>query len=159
MKSRSNLFLQQYRDIIAFLSAFKKGTFFTIKAKTINTRMFPHDATGQTTRFYSRVPSDSHQKGAFCMWLHSILPTHWSSNDTLELCPVRRAYSSPGDLTLHQPAHTHLPPPELQVTQTDFTQVGSEEQQCFWGCSNPSDLLPSTNWEKHFQIATEVTKN
>lgn len=120
--------------------------------------MFLHNAAGQTSPFHSRVLSDSHQKGAFCIWLHSICTHTFIRQWHVELCPVRRAHSSPGDQKLHQPAHTQLLPPELQVTQIYFKQVGSEEWQCFWGCSNPSDPLPRTNWEKHFQTATEVMK-
>lgn len=55
-----------------------------MKVKSTNTRMFLHNATGETSPFHSQVPSDSHQKGAFCIWLHSICThTCLSGNDML----------------------------------------------------------------------------
>lgn len=57
----------------------------------------------------------------------AFVPTRLSGNDTLELCPVRRTHSSPGHQKFHQPAHTQMRTPELQVTQSYFTQLGAEE--------------------------------
>lgn len=107
--------------ILLLSSVFSRRELFSQLKQKVQIRTFFHDATGQTSPLHSRVPSDSHQNGAFCIWLHSICTPRLSGNGALELCPVR------GDRHLGIRNSTSLPTPRCRHLSFKWHRVTSHK--------------------------------